>query len=43
MLRVDAAMLIYPESLAHILQHVPWEYVVQEYHPDNEYMITMNK
>lgn len=34
MLRVDAAMLIYPESLAHILQHVPWDYITQEYYPD---------
>jgi len=33
MLRMDAAMLIYPESLAQILRHVPWDYIVQEYYP----------
>ncbi|CAK0867768.1 unnamed protein product [Prorocentrum cordatum] len=30
MLRVDAAMLIYPVSTAQILQTLPWDYVVQE-------------
>mmetsp|Transcript_95043 Transcript_95043/g.307598 ORF Transcript_95043/g.307598 Transcript_95043/m.307598 type:complete len:1209 (-) Transcript_95043:421-4047(-) len=33
-LRLDAAMLIYSESLAHILQPIPWDYVVQEFYPD---------
>ena len=34
MLRVDAAMHIYPESLAEILFPFPWEHIVQEYYPD---------
>jgi len=33
MLRVDAAMMMYPASLASILQPIPWQYVVQEYYP----------
>lgn len=32
MLRVDAAMLIYPESLAQIVEPFPWQYIVQEYY-----------
>ncbi|CAK0867767.1 unnamed protein product [Prorocentrum cordatum] len=34
MLRIDAAMLIYPESTGQILEPIPWDYVVQEYYPD---------
>ncbi|CAE8642405.1 unnamed protein product [Polarella glacialis] len=34
-LRMDAAMNIYPESLAQILAQAPWEFVVQEYYPDS--------
>lgn len=34
MLRVDAAMNIYPESLAEVALAFPWEYIVQEYYPD---------
>ncbi|CAK9027242.1 unnamed protein product [Durusdinium trenchii] len=37
MLRVDAAMNIYPESLARVILPFPWEYVVQEYYPDMIY------
>jgi len=33
MLRVDAAMHIYPESIAKILEPFPWDYVVQEFYP----------
>ncbi|CAE7230916.1 mok11 [Symbiodinium natans] len=34
MIRVDAAMNIYPESLAQVVLALPWEYIVQEYYPD---------
>eukprot|EP00928_Gymnodinium_smaydae_P039290 TRINITY_DN26861_c0_g2_i3.p1 TRINITY_DN26861_c0_g2~~TRINITY_DN26861_c0_g2_i3.p1 ORF type:complete len:1354 (+),score=227.50 TRINITY_DN26861_c0_g2_i3:581-4063(+) len=34
MIRVDAAMLMYPNSLALVLEQVPFDYVVQEYYPD---------
>ncbi|CAJ1433563.1 unnamed protein product [Effrenium voratum] len=37
MLRIDAAMNIYPESLAEVILPFPWEYVVQEYYPDMIY------
>lgn len=35
MLRIDAAMMIYPESVAMILQDIPWEYIMQEYYPNS--------
>eukprot|EP00931_Biecheleriopsis_adriatica_P091605 TRINITY_DN65490_c0_g1_i1.p1 TRINITY_DN65490_c0_g1~~TRINITY_DN65490_c0_g1_i1.p1 ORF type:complete len:968 (-),score=136.69 TRINITY_DN65490_c0_g1_i1:57-2891(-) len=32
MLRLDAAMHVYPESFAQILEPFPWDYVVQEFY-----------
>ncbi len=34
MIRVDAAIFIYPESLAQIILPFPWEFVVQEYYSE---------
>jgi len=37
MLRLDAASFIYPQSIGHILQPIPWDYIVQEMYPDQLY------
>lgn len=34
MLRVDAAMMMFPQSIAEIVQPFPWKYVVQEFYPN---------
>jgi len=33
-LRIDAAVFMYPVALAHLVQPIPWRYLVQELYPD---------
>merc|ERR1719399_2666801 len=34
MLRIDAAAHLIPDHLWQVINHLPWDFVVQEYYPD---------
>ncbi|CAL1163045.1 unnamed protein product, partial [Cladocopium goreaui] len=43
MLRIDAAMHVYPESLIAIVSGVPFDYIVQEYYPEASFAKSLPK